>query len=80
MNFFDTEIVRHLNAFHTCPECKSGRLLKGPSRGSLDVRCDNSSCGKEFWLMVEVGRKTLVTSGGRLAQDRPELYRGYLEW
>ncbi len=80
MNFFDPETIAHLNTSHTCPECKVGRLMKGPSRGSQDVRCDNSACGKEFWLTLEVGRKTVVTSGGRLSQDKPELYRGHLEW
>jgi len=80
MSFFDPETVQHLNSFHTCPDCKTGRLLKGPSRSSLDVRCDNPACGKEFWLTLGTGRKTVVVSGGRLSQDKPELYRGYLEW
>ncbi len=77
---FDSDIIKHLNKFQTCPACKRGRLLKGPNRISLDVRCDNPACGKEFWLAFAEGERQRVVSGGYLARNRPEFYGGPLRW
>lgn len=71
--------LNHINRSKTCPVCKVGKFLEGPHGGlSINVRCNNSKCGREFNLgFAGQGR---VWTGEHLDRDDPLLYYQLLDF
>ena len=74
MNDLTKEQVKAINATGLCPMCGKGDLLFGPSGGcSVNVKCNNLDCRKEFWIGIGFGE---VIWGGDIDRDDPALYSG----